>query len=248
MIKSLDFLTSTVKYQENVEFLVPLNKLYELVASCQHVEGSDYCGALVRIVDKKVLEINKGNRYLLQVWQKGGKLIFEKSLLTPCVNWNITSDTFIFQEDQEVPEIYLVTLKDEEEAKANNNDKDELKVNDRRGDKVEIEEKIETNIRPRIIKFKLPQSVIENHKGTRFDPDVGKLVIPSEDSECERDSDDGGFASDHEDSIDDPDGDFADLNNGNLDDTAAKLAPALNVIAKPATKISHADKKLSISM
>lgn len=87
--------------------------------------------------------------------------------------------------------------------------------------------------------------------GTHFDPnegEFGKLVIPNEDLEGERDSDDDGFASDHEDSIDDPDGDFADLNNGNLDDTAAKLAPAFNVVAKPATKISHTNKKESISM
>ena len=185
LIKSLEYLTSTVKYQEKIEFLIPLNKLYELVASCQHVEGSDYCGALVRIVDDKVLKINEGKRYLLQVWQKGGKLIFEKSLKKPCVNWNITSDTFIFQEDQDEPEIYLVTLKnEEEEAKADKKDKDELKVNNRISEKVEPEEKVETDIRPRIIKFKLPHSVTENHMGTHFDPnegEFGKLVIPNED-------------------------------------------------------------------
>ena len=154
----MDFLTSTVKYQENVEFLVPLRKLYELLATCQHVEGSDYCGVLVRIIDSKVLEINKDRPYLLQVWQKGGRLIFEKPLKKPCVNWNITSDTFIFQEDQETAEIYLVTLKEEKEEKEEQKvDKsmDSLKVK-RKSRRIESVEKDDTNIKPRIIKFKLP--------------------------------------------------------------------------------------------
>lgn len=64
--------------------------LYEIVASCHHTDGADYCCILVKIIDEKVLELNRKRPYLLQVWKRGGQLIFEKSLKKPICNWNIT--------------------------------------------------------------------------------------------------------------------------------------------------------------
>ena len=65
------FSTST-KFLKKVMFKVPLDKLYKLIASCQYNDESDFCPVLVKIVDQKVIEINGGKKYLLQVWDKQG--------------------------------------------------------------------------------------------------------------------------------------------------------------------------------
>ena len=48
-----------------VMYSVPLNKLYRIMASCQFNEGADFCPVLVEIVDKTIIKINNGTRYLL---------------------------------------------------------------------------------------------------------------------------------------------------------------------------------------
>ena len=84
------------EYLELLESRVPLDKLYDIEASCHHTEGTDFCGLLVRIVDKKVLKINNGKPWLVQVWRRGGQLVFEKALKERIKNWNITQDKFLF--------------------------------------------------------------------------------------------------------------------------------------------------------
>ena len=77
LVKLLPKVETAKDYLERVEFKIPLQKLYEVVASCHHVEGSDYCGLLLRIKDEKILEINREENgeelpYLLQIWKQGG--------------------------------------------------------------------------------------------------------------------------------------------------------------------------------
>lgn len=50
---------------KKVMYSVPLNKLYEVLASCQFNENADFCPVLVKIVDYKILEINENFPYLL---------------------------------------------------------------------------------------------------------------------------------------------------------------------------------------
>lgn len=47
---------------------------------------------------------------MLQVWSKDGALLFERSLHKPISNWNITENKFIFQEDKDSEDIYIVNL------------------------------------------------------------------------------------------------------------------------------------------
>lgn len=99
LVNCLSELQTTRQYQQKVEFLIPLNDLYELMASCMHTEGSNFCGTLVKIVDPTILALNNGLPFLLQVWKRGGQLLFEKSMRRPVANWNIKKDKFLFQED-----------------------------------------------------------------------------------------------------------------------------------------------------
>lgn len=97
-------------FMKKVMYSVPLNKLYEVLASCQFNENADFCPVLVKIVDYKILEINENFPYLLQVWTKFGQMVFERSLHQPVSNWNISHDRFIFQESSDSPDIYVVHL------------------------------------------------------------------------------------------------------------------------------------------
>ena len=65
---NLSSIRTASDYMKKVEFKVPLNQLYEVVASCYDTEGADYCGILVRIVDKTILSLNHDLPYLLQVF------------------------------------------------------------------------------------------------------------------------------------------------------------------------------------
>ena len=55
---------------KGVMYQVPLNKLYKVVASCNYNENGRFCPVLVKIMDQKIKEINKGFTFLLQVWNK----------------------------------------------------------------------------------------------------------------------------------------------------------------------------------
>ena len=101
---------SASEFMEKVQYRVPLHHLYEVVASCVYTEGADFCPILVKIVDKTILEVNKGMRYLVQVWNSNGDLVFEKPLSKPVCNWNISNNKFIFLEDCNSCDIWLVKL------------------------------------------------------------------------------------------------------------------------------------------
>ena len=97
-------------FMKGVMYQVPLNRLYKVLASCNYNEAGNFCPVLVEIIDQKILMINKGMPFLLQVWNRFGTMVFEKPLKKPIVNWNISDDKFIFQIETNSPDIYVVRL------------------------------------------------------------------------------------------------------------------------------------------
>ena len=91
-------------------YSVPLNKLYEVVASCQYNEIADFCPVLIKIVNDEIYKVEDQHRFLLQVWSKFGDMVFERKLRLPISNWNISDDKFIFQENKDDPTVYVVKL------------------------------------------------------------------------------------------------------------------------------------------
>ena len=67
---------------------------------------------MVKINNEDIIEQNGVKRYLLQVWSINGVMVFEKPLDKPVVNWNISRNKLIFQEDtfNGLNEVYLVKL------------------------------------------------------------------------------------------------------------------------------------------
>ena len=77
-------------------------------------------------------------------------MLFEKALPKPVTNWNITSDSFIWQEESTVPTVFLIKLFPNEEKE------------------------------PQIFQFNLPASKIEGQIGVKYDDDKGCITIPGE--------------------------------------------------------------------
>ena len=101
---------SSKQFMKEVMFTVPLDSLYTVLASCQYNEESYFCPVLVRIEDPEILRKNNNLRYLLQVWDRQGTMVFERSLRNPICNWNISGDHFLFQEEANSTAIYVVHL------------------------------------------------------------------------------------------------------------------------------------------
>ena len=95
---------------ENVQYKVPLDDLYKVVASCNYLHGAKFCPVLVKIMHKDIVKECDGIRWLLQVWTDKGDMIFERPMKNPVANWNITDNKFVFLEETHSTEIYLVKL------------------------------------------------------------------------------------------------------------------------------------------
>ena len=67
---------------------------------------------MVKINNEDIIEQNEGKRYLLQVWSINGVMVFEKPLDKPVVNWNVSRNKLLFQEDNfdSSNKVYLVKL------------------------------------------------------------------------------------------------------------------------------------------
>ena len=90
---------SAKEFLSKVMYEVELHKLYEVMASCQFKEDSDFCPVMVKINHSDIIEYNNGLEYLLQVWTIHGVMVFERPLSKPVATWNICGDKLLFQED-----------------------------------------------------------------------------------------------------------------------------------------------------
>ena len=108
--KNLNSINSVKDYMAKVEFKIPLNKLYEIKAECRDTDSGNFCAVLLHVVDDEIKALNENKSYLLQVWKRGGQLIFERPLTKSLWCWNMTSEKFVFQENRYRREIFLISL------------------------------------------------------------------------------------------------------------------------------------------
>lgn len=52
--------------------------LYQVHSTCYYNETMPYCPLQVKIVHDEIKKAQGGAQYLLQVWKRGGKKVFEK--------------------------------------------------------------------------------------------------------------------------------------------------------------------------
>ena len=74
------------------EIRIELQDLYEIETAELDSANSKFCAVHVRVKDDKIKEINNGMPYLLQIWQVGGIMLFEKPLKKPVVDWRMNMD------------------------------------------------------------------------------------------------------------------------------------------------------------
>ena len=71
-------------YIKKIKFNVPMHKIYKICDSCNYNIENDFCPILVKLGDQmKALNNDhtlktKLREYLLQVWDKKGRMVYER--------------------------------------------------------------------------------------------------------------------------------------------------------------------------
>ena len=99
-----------------VMYKVPLNNLYQVMYCCLHEENADFCPVVVKIIDETILKENQNLPFLLQVWTKGGEMVFERPLQNPPTIWSISDNKLVYVEAENQKEITLAKLFKDKEA------------------------------------------------------------------------------------------------------------------------------------
>ena len=69
-----------VAYILKCKYLKCCTDLYEFHSSCYYNETMPYCPVQVKLVHNDIKQSHNGAQFLLQVWKRGGKRVFEKAL------------------------------------------------------------------------------------------------------------------------------------------------------------------------
>jgi len=87
--------TTSEKYLELVSHQIPVNDLYMPVKTCSRSQENIYCPVLIQITNKELQMMYRG-RYLLQVWDIHGSLIYSKILQYNIHTWNMLGNFLVF--------------------------------------------------------------------------------------------------------------------------------------------------------
>ena len=84
---------------KNMSFTIDIGKLYRLEKTCMSNERNPYCPVLLRVSNPD-LQAAYGGQYLVQVWSRSRKLVFQRVRPSTITSWNLVGNYFVFQEDR----------------------------------------------------------------------------------------------------------------------------------------------------
>jgi len=81
---------------------IPLTELYTVVKTCSTNEKNNLVAVLKQIGDKLAREAFIGFKYLLEIWNRKGELIYQRQLKHQVRSWSLSSfqNTFIYLTDR----------------------------------------------------------------------------------------------------------------------------------------------------
>ena len=71
---------NSVEFKDQIKYELPLDDIYEVKCSCLYDDAEKYCPVIVKIKDESLIKMNGKLPFLLQIWNRKGELIFERSL------------------------------------------------------------------------------------------------------------------------------------------------------------------------
>ena len=86
---------SAKEYLRKIRFEVPLDDLYQVSSSCQYDENSEFCPVLVEAKNEGIHD-GPNDKFMLQVWNRQGVMLYEKKMAMPNCKWNISGNMFVF--------------------------------------------------------------------------------------------------------------------------------------------------------
>jgi hypothetical protein len=98
-------------FLKDIAYNIELDQLYELIDTCHRSDMFNFCPVLLEI-KSDLLKSHFGGNFLLQVWQHGGKRLFEKVLKNKVKAWcSSEGDTLTYKPppgDEDSDCIYIV--------------------------------------------------------------------------------------------------------------------------------------------
>jgi hypothetical protein len=70
-------------FMDEVTYEVPLKGLYRVQKTCSSNEGCPFQAVLLQIRDKRLRLMYGNATHLIQVWNKNGEMVYQRSLNTP---------------------------------------------------------------------------------------------------------------------------------------------------------------------
>ena len=100
-------ISDALGYIGKLKFDVSLSDLYTVIDSCNYNDDNFWTPVILKVGEmmqetgktKKFQVKTKLTKFLLQVWDKKGRMVYERQLLQPVRNWGIFGDIFIFVEE-----------------------------------------------------------------------------------------------------------------------------------------------------
>lgn len=77
-----------------------LTPLYTIVSSSNFAEFDNYCAIILQLGDEMLKKVSNGVRFVLTVWEKGGRKIFQEYLVAIPYCWNTIGSKIIYMKDR----------------------------------------------------------------------------------------------------------------------------------------------------
>ena len=102
-------------YVNKIKFDVDVSELYKIIDSCHYNVDNKFCPIIVKL-GKHMENLRQEGRikkkhlkdFMLQVWDRDGRLVYERQLNRPVRNWGTFGDVLVFSEEKKPGRFFLL--------------------------------------------------------------------------------------------------------------------------------------------
>eukprot|EP00347_Sterkiella_histriomuscorum_P010355 403376619 len=87
------------QFLKNIQYNVEIQNLVKIVKTCYYHENMDFCAIIAEVVDEKVRK-TLGERFILQVYNRKGKIVYQRYIKYDLISWGIFHSYFVYKLDR----------------------------------------------------------------------------------------------------------------------------------------------------
>ncbi|CDW84531.1 wd-40 repeat protein [Stylonychia lemnae] len=97
------------QFLKNIQYNVEVSNLIKIVKTCFYHENMNFCPIIVQIQDPQIMKV-LGNSMYLMVYNRQGKLVYQRSLKYDLVSWNIFHQYLVIKLDPREGETHILQV------------------------------------------------------------------------------------------------------------------------------------------